>query len=455
MKTPNTLPWPEGQPEFPGDAAAAAAADADADADAAAAADVDTDADADADADAPFRPVNDDTGGMYVDVHSFGGQVIFPYGFENRAPGNLASFMAISHKISSVNGYYPSGSGYNFLGRTSGDTLDWHYGALGVASILFELGSAWAQPCSSFETEVLPQNLEALLYTTKLAMTPYRTAMGPDVLSLRTARLFTFGGGPLATVRALVSDKAMTVLPRQADLASGDQRIDRVWAYVDSHPYDANPPPPRSMVPLDGSLDSPSEEVAVTFDLSGLANPGGRHTVCVMATDADGYNGPVTCAYIEGFGGDISADAITNSTAAGNSTSTVGNSPLLWTQKRVGDGDYEEVPSNETSPSCLGLDSEQCAADPSCRWREEKHKCMEVCQRRTTRDNCEKAKACTWDGDGCQTLLPGRLSQENVTAPVLCGRDVRMCDDNITYVARDPNSLGCMEFKPCPGQVNP
>ena len=370
-----------------------------------------------------FEAAPDTARGLYVDIHSYGRDIIFPYGYQNKEVGNIEAFKSMSHKICSINGYDPSGSGYYFLGRTSGDTLDYHYGALGVASILYEVGNSWAESCSAFESYVFPSNLEALLYTTKLAMTPYRTSLGPDVMSMDVA---VSADGNQITVNAEVSDYAMTELPQKARLSTAVQTIQSVKAYLDSHPYDASPSQPLLMTPDGGgSFKSHTESVSLTIDSSAID---GRHTVCLMASDTDGYDGTVSCKYVDI---PVKADAAptptqeqeqsnepineeqmstnNNNTIAAIEIETDDNKPTNETDTIIATNvtDTAAVATNQTIPiaprendMCPNISNEEaCTKAGICRWRENKNKCVGICQGRKSEQQCLKNSMCQWDAN--------------------------------------------------------
>ena len=340
-----------------------------------------------------FEAAPDTARGLYVDLHSYGRDIIFPYGYQNKEVGNIDAFKSMSHKICSINGYDPSGSGYYFLGRTSGDTLDYHYGALGVASILYEVGNSWAESCKTFESYVFPSNLEALLYTTKLAMTPYRTSLGPDVMSMDVA---VSTDGDQITVSAEVSDYAMTELPQKARLSTAVQTIQSVKAYLDSHPYDVSPSQPLLMTPDGGKFKSHTESVSVTIDSSSID---GRHTICLVASDTDGYDGTVSCKYV-----DIPAKADASTPAQQEGDETVTEEQTLNGDNSI---DTTAAATNETIPIapldkniCSSIPNEEaCAKAGICRWRENKNKCVGICQGRNSEEQCLKHSMCQWDSN--------------------------------------------------------
>ena len=332
-----------------------------------------------------------------ADIHAYGRDIIFPYGYQDREVGNIDAFKSMSHKICSINNYDPSGSGYYFLGRTSGDTLDYHYGALGVASILYEVGNSWAESCSVFESSVYRPNLEALLYTTKLAMTPYRTSLGPDVLSVDVT---VSDGGDQVTINADVSDYAMTELSGKQRLSTAVQTIQSVKAYLDSHPYDASPSQPLSMTPSGGgSFSSHTESVSLSIDTSSID---GRHTICLVASDTDGYDGTVSCEYIDI---PVKADATVEEppTADINSTNLAELPSTETTDNITPPLTTETIPEDivaRDNDGCSDISSEVACNDVDvCRWRPNKDKCVGICQGKQTEEQCVKHAMCQWDAN--------------------------------------------------------
>ena len=61
---------------------------------------------------------------------------------------------------------------------------DYAYGALGVATFTLELGEQFYEDCDLFEETILPTNLKALIYATKLAKKPFSLIQGPDITDL-------------------------------------------------------------------------------------------------------------------------------------------------------------------------------------------------------------------------------------------------------------------------------
>ena len=127
-------------------------------------------------------PAPADTAGIFITLHSYGGLVLWPWGWTVQFPApNDAQLQAIGVKLASFNHYTAEQASQMY--PATGTSDDWAYGELGIASYTFEMGTTFFQDCSSFETPIWPDNKNALLYAFKIAPAPYRLAYGPDTLS--------------------------------------------------------------------------------------------------------------------------------------------------------------------------------------------------------------------------------------------------------------------------------
>jgi carboxypeptidase T len=96
-----------------------------------------------------------------MDLHSYAEIIIWPWGFTGPDPGNLDQLTTLGRKLAYFNGYDPS---HSIWYDVDGDTIDFAYGDAGVASFVFELGTSFFQDCGTFLDEILPDNLESLIY---------------------------------------------------------------------------------------------------------------------------------------------------------------------------------------------------------------------------------------------------------------------------------------------------
>ena len=73
-----------------------------------------------------------DTAGIYIDIHSYGREVLWPWGFTSSVPPNGTGLQTLGRKFAFFNGYTPQQSiGY----LIDGSSDDYAYGVLGIAGI--------------------------------------------------------------------------------------------------------------------------------------------------------------------------------------------------------------------------------------------------------------------------------------------------------------------------------
>jgi hypothetical protein len=234
-------------------------------------------------------PAPNDATGVMLDLHSFGGDVLWSWGFTTTQPPNGPALYTLGRKFAYFNGYRPQ---HGSLGTVDGATKDFAYGDLGVPGYTIELGSAFFEDCGSFEQSILPDNLESLLYTLKVVRTPYQTPAGPEML-VTTGTTLTAAPGDLVEITATADDTRYSN-------ANGTEPVQNVAAaelYVDTPPWSSSPTPsPQAMTADDGAFDEPVELVTTTLDTTGLAL--GRHLVYLRGQDADGAWGATTGLFL-------------------------------------------------------------------------------------------------------------------------------------------------------------
>ena len=162
------------------------------------------------------------------------------------------------------------------------------YGVLSVASLGFELGEEFYEDCDLFLEEIVPLNLPALLYASKIAMKPFSLIKGPDVLNLEVEPDDAQDGDMIATATA--SDSRML----NGEHYTGDQGVANVRFYVDVHPEDY----------ADGDLTWEVQSTVVNTDTQTFRHPltelpSGRHMLFAQAMDNDGFLGPVSSRFFD------------------------------------------------------------------------------------------------------------------------------------------------------------
>ena len=226
--------------------------------------------------------------GIYLDVHSAGKLVLWPWAF-GPVPPNVSGLRTLGRKLAFFNGHLPKQFANLYLAE--GTAIDFAYGDLGVAAYLFELGVLFFQDCATLEEEILPGNLEALLYAARVARLPYLTPAGPDAIEVEALPGFVDAGTPV-TLSAIVTDERYSTL----NGTEPAQNVASALAYAGSTPWDLGGGQPLAMSPLDGALDSPVESVEVAIDTTGMA--AGPHLLYVRGQDAEGNVGPLGASFL-------------------------------------------------------------------------------------------------------------------------------------------------------------
>jgi hypothetical protein len=219
-----------------------------------------------------------DTTGIFITLHSFGDQILWPWGQLYSPAPNQADLEAIGDKLASFNGY-TSCQAATCLYATSGASDDWAYGELGVPAFTFEMGEEF-MPLLGEVNSQWGENRPALLYAAKIARTPYRTIHGPE-----TTAVAITGVEPALTIRATVNDAANGNRP----IAAAEYTID-IPPWVDGATH-------YSLSVLDSAFDSPVETITGQIATTGLA--AGRHTLYVWGQDNQGNRGPVSAAFFD------------------------------------------------------------------------------------------------------------------------------------------------------------
>jgi carboxypeptidase T len=118
--------------------------------------------------------------GTMITLHSYGNDIIIPWGFTQATSPNDAQYRRLGAKYSASNGYLVGTNEETVGYDTSGTTDDFTYGELGVASVTFEVGSS-SGTCGGFlprytcvDSTFWPKNKGALITAAKAAAAPYQ-----------------------------------------------------------------------------------------------------------------------------------------------------------------------------------------------------------------------------------------------------------------------------------------
>jgi carboxypeptidase T len=224
-------------------------------------------------------PAPETTQGIMITLHSFGGLVLWPWGFTTSPAPNMADLKRLGDKFATYNGYDSCQPG-TCLYYTTGTTDDWAYGTLGIPSFTFEIGDEFFEPYGDL-AQLWQGNFPALVYAAKVARMPYKLVRGPDALQLAGA---SAPAGFALTISATISDAA-----------NGGDPIAAAEAYVDTPPWAGGTP--LALSATDGAFDETVE--TVQGPVSALDAAPGWHLVFVRGQDANGNWGPVSALFVE------------------------------------------------------------------------------------------------------------------------------------------------------------
>lgn len=228
-----------------------------------------------------------DTSGVFMDVHSYGQLVMWPWGFTENAAPNGPAMAALGKRLAWFNGYRPQQAVELYV--TDGGTKDFAYGDLGIAGMSYEIGSAFFQSCASFETQELEDNLTSLQYLLRTARRPYLEPSGPSVRSLLTAPIEA--GEPIQLIGS-ADDSVFN----QGNGTEAIQNISSVAVYLNVPPWQSGATPDVLGSPIDGDFDSPSERFVAQLPSTGLSS--GRHTLYVRGSDTQS-TGPSYARFVD------------------------------------------------------------------------------------------------------------------------------------------------------------
>jgi hypothetical protein len=227
--------------------------------------------------------------GMFLDIHSYSRLVLWPWSYTSTTPPNSTALRTLGRRLAYFNGYKPQ----QWIGlyAADGTVTDTVYGITGAPSYTIELGQAFFESCSTFESTTYPRNFDALKYAARSLYAPYNYPGGPDTTSIGASATSVRRGQAFA-VSAWVDDARFN----QSNGTEAVQNIANVRAYVDTRPW-VGGAAYRSMTPSDGSFNSAREQATTNIPTTNLAL--GKHVVFVRGTDASGKPGTPRAIYFD------------------------------------------------------------------------------------------------------------------------------------------------------------
>ncbi len=237
-------------------------------------------------------PAPDDASGIYLDIHSSGRLLLWPWGFTSNPAPNGTQLQTLGRKLAFFNNHAPEQA--IGLYPTDGTTTSFAYGEMGLAAFTYELGTEFFESCNYFENTIVPDNTPSLIYAIKVARTPYMTPSGPDAINLTLNFGSTPPGIPAGTpitLNATISDTRYN----NSNGTEPTQNIVSAEYYVDVPPWE-NPSSSINMTASDGVFNSKSESVYTTIDTTGWSE--GQHIIFVRGQDTDGNWGAFSAIFI-------------------------------------------------------------------------------------------------------------------------------------------------------------
>jgi PKD repeat protein len=283
-------------------------------------------------------PAPENTPGIFITLHSYADDILWPWGFAPGTAPNDAQLRTIGRKLADITGVMAPTGGIGYL--VDGSSDDWVYGKLGVASFTYEIGPNFGS-CGSFfpaygcqdGIDGLPRNFwsemrASFVYANKIAAMPYVTAYGPDTQNLQI--------NPSEVPDGLVVDLTGTIL----DQRYSDDQLQPIAAaeyFIDSPGDDGTG---ISMSPSDGTWGGTNEGVKVAVDTHGLGE--GQHYILVHGKNMDDFWGPFTAVFFSIFDAPPTAEFTTKSPveldlAVQFINKTIGTTPLTYAWN-FGDG---------------------------------------------------------------------------------------------------------------------
>jgi hypothetical protein len=228
----------------------------------------------------PNNPVDRNTAtGVWINLHQYMRVIYHPSSF----PGG-ADVTTLARKLAYFNRYDPQGGG--------GTAQTWGYGKgeLGIMSMLFEVGTAFFQDCPTYNAEIIPRNMPALMYAAKVCRTPYVTPYGPDALSVAVVEDTVAQGTGVALSATLDNTRYSSNPPNTA--------VEEAEYHVDIPPWSEDPAPEAfPMDAADGNFNSAEEDAAAEIATGGLE--AGRHIIFVRGKNSANVWGPVSAVFLE------------------------------------------------------------------------------------------------------------------------------------------------------------
>ncbi len=190
-----------------------------------------------------------------ISFHTYGELILYPYGYtyddlpEDMQPDDYRVFVALAERMAKTNGYRPQQASDLYI--TSGDTVDWLYGAQGIFGFTFEMYPTSFIPGFYPPGEIIPRetarNFPAVTALAAVADNPRKVvglggdATPPTVTLTLEPPTPWLVGTPVTLTVAADDDVGVTLVAWQANgVTIGMQRTppyEMAWAPDEPGPY--------------------------------------------------------------------------------------------------------------------------------------------------------------------------------------------------------------------------
>ena len=234
------------------------------------------------------------TTGIMQSMHSYANLNLYAWGWTTAPSPNEADLANIGAHMSAPDA---GGNGYDScapprcLYAVDGDSVDWGYGELGMASFTTELEGGTFFPAYSQVEQIWNNNKGMLTHMAKIARTPYLLTRGPDANNVTV----------VPTTVTVGTDAYLSGIINYA--WEGNRYLQNVAAaeyYVDTPPWAGGVA--IAMSAYDGAFNSPTEEVEAIVSTGALS--AGRHIIFVRGRGTNSYQGhlswgPVSAVFLD------------------------------------------------------------------------------------------------------------------------------------------------------------
>lgn len=165
-----------------------------------------------------------------ITFHTYGELILYPFGYtyadqpDDMPEADYRTFVALAGRMAATNGYTPQQASDLYI--TSGDAVDWLYGARGIFAFTFEMYPRGSYPGFYPAADVIepqtPRNRAAVLYLAGVADNPRKViGSGGDVISptveIASPAGLIAAGNPVTVTATVTDDVGVTLVAWQVD----------------------------------------------------------------------------------------------------------------------------------------------------------------------------------------------------------------------------------------------